>query len=48
MNELDSSQLNSPCSGYNAGEEDVGFDVEEALLAQWLLRRLDSVAVSGT
>ena len=30
-------------SAYNAGEEDADFDIEEALLSQRLLRRLDSV-----
>ena len=43
LGELDSSELNVPCSGYNACEEDADFDIEEALLAQRLLRRLDSV-----
>ena len=33
--------LSAPCS---AGEEDADFDVEEALLSQRLLRRLDSVS----
>jgi len=33
----------APSSAYNAGEEDADFDVEEALLSQRLLRRLDSI-----
>ena len=37
------SSLHGYSAPYSAGEEDVDFDVEEALLSQRLLRRLDSV-----